>query len=134
MVLLRVHQSSRNCCWCCRVRPIPAGRQQLVHTFVTDYMRNVKDCHLAVTAAASLVITCSSDEILTNATQALEQVTLTICQQNITLLLTLLPAAFPANGQCIDLADVTLGGESCSNISNQEPELLVRNFTCMFST
>ncbi|KAL3130378.1 poly ADP-ribose polymerase [Trebouxia sp. C0009 RCD-2024] len=60
--------------WRTEVRPIPAGRQQLVHTFVMDYMRNVKDCHLAEAGAASLVITCSSDDILTNATQAFEQV------------------------------------------------------------
>ena len=43
--------------------------------FVSDYVKTVKDCHMAETASGMLVISCSSTEILTDATTALEQVT-----------------------------------------------------------
>lgn len=79
-------------------------------------MRNVKDCHLAEAGGASLVITCSSDEILTNATQAFEQVTLLLCQQTAVLLLMFFLTAFNANGQCTSLEDATAYGETCNTV------------------
>ena len=46
-----------------------------MHSFVTGYLQEVKDCYLAETKEGTLVISCSSSEILSNATSALEQVT-----------------------------------------------------------
>ena len=55
----------------------------MVHNFVAGYMRQVKDCHLAETASNTVVISCSSSEILNNATSALEQVALLSCNTSL---------------------------------------------------
>lgn len=74
---------------CCRSSPVPPYRQELVQRFVAGYMQKVKDCYLAGTGSGTLVISCSSSEILSNATTALEQVTLLILVFAGTLLLIL---------------------------------------------
>ena len=63
---------------CCRLSPIPPKRQELVQRFVIGYMQKVKDCYLAGTGSGTLVISCSSSEILSGAITALEQVMLLI--------------------------------------------------------
>ena len=50
----------------------------MVHGFAMTYMRDAKDCFMTETGSGQLVITCSSAEILANATAALEQVRLTL--------------------------------------------------------
>lgn len=69
-----LHRSTKQKC-CCRLTSIPVGRQHIVGTFVTGYMQQVKDCHMAETGSGTLAISCGSSEILNNATTALEQVT-----------------------------------------------------------
>ena len=46
----------------------------MLHSFVAGYMHQVQDCHMTEIGFSSLAISCSSSEILSNATAALEQV------------------------------------------------------------
>ncbi len=65
----------------CRLREIPLGREQMVHGYVNNYVRLIKDCLATETKNGKLVITCATTETLENALVALDQVT--ICKPHL---------------------------------------------------